>query len=63
MIIKYHVIITVDQVDGNTEVSQSEEIVSEVKSHQRKNKPAVKGFELFESLGLVMGVNSVAMTL
>ena len=48
-------IIIVDEVDGNTEVSQSEEIISQVK--QKKSKPAVKGFELFESLGLVMGVS------
>ena len=41
-------IIIVDKVDGNTEVS-------ELKPY--KSKPAVKGFELFESLGLVMGVS------
>jgi len=44
----------VDQVDGNTEFTQSEEFM---KSHQKKSKPAVRGFELFESLGLIMGVS------
>lgn len=49
----------VDQIDGGTEFSQSEEVTSQVKSIQKRNKPVVKGFELFESLGLVMGVNAL----
>lgn len=49
-------IIIVDQTDGNTESSQSEDVIGQVKPHQKK-KPTVKGFELFESLGLVMGVS------
>lgn len=44
-----------DHTDGNTESSQSEDVIGQVKP-QKKHKPAVKGFELFESLGLVMGV-------
>ena len=49
----YHVIIIVDQTDGNTKLSEE----GQVKSQRKQQKPAVKGFELFESLGIVMGVN------
>ena len=48
-----------DQVDGNTEGSQSEGVTGQVKPHQKKSKPTVKGFDMFESLGLVMGVNTI----
>ena len=58
MIINY---LTVDQIGGNTESSQSEGVTGQIKPHEKKSKPTVKGFELFESLGLVMGVNTMMM--
>ena len=54
----YHVIIIVYQTDGNTELLEG----SQVKSQQKQRKPSVKGFELFESLGIVMGVNIYGVT-
>lgn len=53
---QYHVISTVDQVDSVTQFSQSEELIGQVKPHQKKCKPTVRGFDLFESSGLIMGV-------
>ena len=46
------IVVTVDEIDG---VEESEEVTSKLK-HHKKRKPAVKGFDLFESSGLIMGV-------
>jgi len=57
-VMMYHVIIIVDPTDGNTELLEE----SQVKSQRKQRKPSVKGFELFESLGIVMGVNIYGVT-
>jgi len=41
-----------DEIDG---VEQSEVVTNKLK-HHKKRKPVVRGFDLFESSGLIMGV-------